>query len=298
MKLGFIGVGNMGGPMCRNLIKKKFQVVVCDLDAAAVARCVALGATTAKSAKEVAAQSDVVFASLPGPVEIEAVALGPGGILEGAHPGMIYVDLSTNSPAMARRIAAEFNKRGIPMLDAPVSGGVPGAEAGTVSVIVGGPRATFDEVRPMLEAIGKNLYHMGDIGAGCIAKLVNNMIAFVNFSALSEGMMMGVKAGVDPQKLLNVISTSSGNSNAVAKVQRKVFSGNYAPEFALDLAHKDLRLALQLGDETGVPLMFGGLLVNLMREARAKGYGGQDSSVMMRLLEDAMQTEVRVPKQA
>ena len=296
MQLGFIGVGNMGGPMCRNLIKKNFKVVVCDLDPRAVARCVALGATTAKSAKEVAAQSDVVFASLPGPAEIEAVALGPDGVLEGSHPGMVYVDLSTGSPAMAQRIAAEFGKRGIPMLDAPVSGGVTGAEAGTVSVIVGGPKAAFDQVRPMLEAIGKNLYHLGDSGAGCIAKLVNNMIAFVNFSALAEGMMMGVKAGVDPQKLLNVISTSSGNSNAVSKIERKVFNGNYEPEFALDLAHKDLRLALQLGDETGVPLMFGGLLVNLMRQARAKGYGGQDSSVMMRLLEDSMQTQVRVSR--
>lgn len=295
MKLGFIGVGNMGGPMCRNLIKKGFDVIVCDLDPAAVARCTKLGASTAKSAKEVAAQSDVVFTSLPGPGEIEAVTLGAGGIREGAHPGMVYVDLSTNSPSLARRLAAEFAKLGIPMLDAPVSGGVPGAEAGTVSVIVGGPKATFDQVRPMLEAIGKNLYHMGDAGAGCIAKLVNNMIAFINFSVLSEGMMMGVKAGADPQKLLDVISTSSGNSNAVGKVQRKVFKGNYQPEFALDLAHKDLRLALQLGDEMGVPLMFGGMLINLMRQARAKGYGGQDSSVMMRLLEEAMQTEIRVP---
>lgn len=295
MRLGFIGVGNMGGPMCRNLIKKGYDVLVCDLDPAAVARCTKLGASTANSAKEVAAQSDVVFTSLPGPTEIEAVALGPGGIREGAHPGMIYVDLSTNSPALAQRLAAEFKKLGIPMLDAPVSGGVPGAEAGTVSVIVGGPKSTFDQVRPMLEAIGKNLYHMGDSGAGCIAKLVNNMIAFINFSVLSEGMMVGVKAGADPQKLLDVISTSSGNSNAVGKIQRKVFKGNYQPEFALDLAHKDLRLALQLGDETGVPLMFGGMLINLMREARAKGYGGQDSSVMMRLLEEAVRTEIRVP---
>ncbi|MBI4081345.1 MAG: NAD(P)-dependent oxidoreductase [Candidatus Lambdaproteobacteria bacterium] len=293
MKLGFIGVGNMGGPMCRNLIKKDFQVAVYDLNPEAVARCTKLGATTAKSAQEIAAQSDVVFTSLPGPAEIEAVALGKGGILEGAHPGMVYVDLSTDSPSLARRLAAEFDKRGIPMLDAPVSGGVTGAEAGTVSVIVGGPKEVYDQVMPMFQAIGKNVYHMGDHGAGCIAKLVNNMLSFINFSALSEGMMLGVKAGVDPKKLLDVISTSSGNSNAVTKISRKVFTGNYKAEFALDLAHKDLRLALQLGDEQGVPLMFGGLLVNLMRNARAKGFGTLDSSAMMRLLEEAMQTQIR-----
>jgi len=293
MKAGFIGVGNMGGPMCRNLIKQDFQVVVCDKNPAALKRCTDLGATSAATPKAIAAESDVVFTSLPEPQDIEAVALGPEGILAGAHEGLIYVDLSTNSPSGARKLAAACAEKGIPMLDAPVSGGVTGAEAGTVSVIVGGDAKVVEQVRPMFEAIGSEVHHMGPVGAGTVAKLVNNMLSFVNMAALSEGLMLGVKAGVDPAKLLHVIETSSGASNATAKFTRKVFKGDFEPGFALDLAHKDLRLALALGDEVGSPLMFGGLLVNLMRQMRHKGYGVKDSSIIVRYLEEAMGVELR-----
>ena len=295
MKIGFIGVGNMGGPMCRNIIKKtNHTVTVFDLDPASVKACTDLGATAGKSVAEIAAGTEVIMTSLPMPKDVEAVALGAGGILENARPGTIYFDLSTNALTNVRAIAAKLKEKGITMLDAPVSGGVVGAEAGTIAIMVGGDKAVFDQHLPMLQSFGANVLHMGELGTGTIAKLVNNMMAFCNMAAAAEGMMLGSMAGIDPDKLRQVISNSSGNSSAYRLFSDRVTKGNFKASFALDLAYKDMHLALELADQLSSPTPLAAQTHNLMRLARGMGLGSSDTASMMRVYETALKREVRI----
>jgi len=294
MKVGFIGVGNMGGPMCRNIIRNtNHDVVVYDLNPAAIRACTELGATAGASVAEVAAACDVVFTSLPMPRNVEEVALGAGGIAASARPGTVYVDLSTNSPATARRVHEGISAKGIQMLEAPVSGGVPRATDGTIVIMVGGETATFDAQLPLLKSFSGEVVHVGEIGMGSVAKLVNNMLAFCNAAAAAEALMIGAMAGIDLRKLQQVISNASGNSSAFRNIAEKAFAGEFAATFALNLAHKDLRLALELADELDVPGMIAPQVMNLMRMARAKGMGGDDSSSVIRVYEQALGREVR-----
>ena len=185
MKVGFIGVGNMGGPMCRNIIKRSnHQVTVFDLNAAAVKTCTDLGATAAKSIAEVTKGADVVMTSLPMPKDVEAVTLGDDGILANIGKGQTYIDLSTNAPSMVKKIGAAMAAKGIAMLDAPVSGGTTGAEAATIAIMVGGDKKVFDDALPVLQSFSANVIHMGELGTGTVAKLVNNMLSFCNMAAL------------------------------------------------------------------------------------------------------------------
>ena len=296
MQLGFIGVGNIGTPMCRHLIEAGHTVVAYDVSEANLSRIVNLGAQAAASPKAVAQACEVVFSSLPGPREVEQVALGEDGIIAAARPGLIYIDLSTNFPSVAQRICATLAEQGVAMIDAPVSGGVAGAERGTLAVMVGGDATTFETCKPLLEHIGANIFHVGDIGSGCVAKLVNNMIAFVNVAAAAEGMVLGTKAGVDPQKLYDIVQASSGASWAMRLFPSNVFAGNFTPGFSIDLAHKDLRLALEMGDELSVPLVMGSVCINLMRQLRAHGQGGDDLSALARVIEDSIDWQVRTPQ--
>ncbi len=297
MKVGFIGVGNMGGPMCRNIIRKSGEdVIVFDLKSASVQACTDAGAKSARSVAELASAADVIMTSLPMPRDVEAVALGPGGIAENARQGTAYFDLSTNSPATVRRIAAQLRTRGIVMLDAPVSGGVVGAEKATIAIMVGGDRAAFDAHLPLLKSFGSNVVHMGDLGTGTIAKLVNNMIAFSNMAAGAEGLMLGAMAGIDIAKLDAVIRNSSGNSTAYRLMAERVLKGEFRPAFALDLAYKDTHLALELADELGVPTPLAAQMHNLMRLARGMGLGPSDTSSMMRVYETALKREVRATR--
>jgi 3-hydroxyisobutyrate dehydrogenase-like beta-hydroxyacid dehydrogenase len=183
------------------------------------------------------------------------------------------------------------------MLDAPVSGGVAGAERGTLAVMVGGDKPAFDRCRPLLAHFGANIFHVGTIGAGCVAKLVNNMLAFANTVTACEGMLLGTRAGVDPQLLHDIIQASSGASWAMRQFPQKIFAGDFMAGFTIDLAYKDLRLALELGDELAVPLLMGSICINLMRQARANGRGGDDLSGLMRVLENNLGVQVRVPRQ-
>jgi 3-hydroxyisobutyrate dehydrogenase-like beta-hydroxyacid dehydrogenase len=275
MKVGYIGVGNMGGPMCRNIIKRSnHQVTVFDLNPAAVKTCTDLGGTAAKSLAEVTRGADVVMTSLPMPKDVEAVTLGDNGILANIVRGQTFIDLSTNAPSMVKKIGAAMEAKGIAMLDAPVSGGTTGAEAATIAIMVGGDRKVFDDALPVLQSFSANVIHMGGLGCGTVAKLVNNMLSFCNMAALCEGMMLGTGYGLDPEKLLQVISSSSGNSNAIKNFTLRALPGHYAPpSFALDLAYKDLHLALELGDELGVPLQQGASTHNLQRLAKGMGWG-------------------------
>jgi 3-hydroxyisobutyrate dehydrogenase-like beta-hydroxyacid dehydrogenase len=294
MKVGFIGVGNMGGPMCRNIIRNtNHDVVVFDLNPAAISACTDLGASAGTSVAQVASTCDVVFTSLPMPRNVEEVALGAGGIAESAKPGMVYIDLSTNSPATARRVNEGMRAKGIQMLEAPVSGGVPRATDGTIVIMVGGDAVAFDAQLPLLKSFSGEVVHVGEIGMGSVAKLVNNMLAFCNAAAAAEALMIGAMAGIDLHKLQQVISNASGNSSAFRNISDKAFKREFQASFALNLAHKDLRLALELADELGVPGMIAPQVMNLMRIARAKGMGDDDSSSVIRVYEQALGREVR-----
>ncbi len=208
MRLGFIGVGNIGTPMCRHLMEAGHEVLVYDVHASNLARMVSLGAEAAASPRAVAQACNVVFSSLPGPREIEQVALGADGIIAAARPRLIYVDLSINAPSVAQRICATLAAQGVTMLDAPVSGGVVGAERGTLAIMVGGDAQAFATCKPLLQHIGAQVFHVGAIGSGYVVKLVNNMLAFVNATAAYEGMLLGVKAGVDPQMIYDIVQAS------------------------------------------------------------------------------------------
>src|SRR5277367_5334935 len=290
MKVGFIGVGNMGGPMCRNIIRNtNHDVVVFDLNPTAIAACTALGATAGTSVAQVAAECEVIFTSLPMPRNVEEVAAGIAG---NAKPGAVYIDLSTNSPATARRVNDAMRAKGVQMLEAPVSGGVSRATDGTIVIMVGGDAAVFDAQLPLLKSFSGEVVHVGEIGMGSVAKLVNNMLAFCNAAAAAEALMIGTMAGIDLRKLQQVISNASGNSSAFRNLAEKAFKREFGATFALDLAHKDLRLALELADELGVPGMIAPQVMNLMRIARAKGMGGDDSSSVIRVYEQALGREV------
>ena len=291
MKVGFIGVGNMGGPMCRNIIKNtNHEVIVFDLNPDAVKACTDLGASAGGSVADVAGRCDVVITSLPMPKHVEAVA---AEIAANAKPGTVYIDLSTNSPTVARRVADAMAAKGVQMLEAPVSGGTPRATDGTIVIMVGGDEAVCDAQRPLLNSFSSEVVHVGEIGMGSVAKLINNMLAFCNAAAAAEALMMGAKSGIDLKKLDQVISNASGYSSAYRSMATKAFAGDFRPTFALDLAHKDLRLAMELADELGVPGMIAPQVMSLYRMARGMGLGGDDSATVIQVYEKALNTEVR-----
>ncbi|HXT81765.1 MAG TPA: NAD(P)-dependent oxidoreductase [Acetobacteraceae bacterium] len=296
MKVGFIGVGNMGGPMCRNIIRNtNHQVVVFDLSPDAVKECTALGASAGTSVADVAAGCDVVITSLPVPRIVEEVALGAGGVAENAKPRTVFIDLSTNSPATAKRVHEGMKARGIQMLEAPVSGGTARAKDGTIVIMVGGDAAVFEQQLPLLKSFSGEVIHMGEIGYGSTAKLINNMLAFCNAAAAAEALMIGKRSGIDLKKLDAVIRNASGMSAGYGNMATKAFKGEFQPTFALDLAHKDLRLALEMADELGVPGLIAPQVMSLMRMARGMGLGSADSSSVIRVYETALKEEVRAP---
>ena len=294
MKVGFIGVGNMGGPMCRNIIKNtNHEVIVFDLNPDAVKACTDLGASAGTSVADVASRCDVTIASLPLPKIVEEVTLGKGGIAESAKPGSVFIDLSTNAPATAKRVSEGMAAKGIHMLEAPVSGGTARAADGTIVIMVGGDATVFENNLPLLKSFSGEVIHLGEIGFGSVAKLINNMLAFCNAAAAAEALMMGKRSGIDLKKLDAVIRNASGMSSGYANMATKAFAGNFAPTFALDLAHKDLRLAMELADELGVPGMIAPQVLNLMRMARGMGLGTSDSASVIKVYETALNEEVR-----
>ena len=294
MKVGFIGVGNMGGPMCRNIIRNtNHEVVVFDLSPDAVKACTDLGASSATSVADVASRCDVVITSLPIPRIVEEVTLGAGGIAENAKPGTVFIDLSTNSPATAKRVNEGMKAKGIPMLEAPVSGGTSRATDGTIVIMVGGDEKIFEQNLPLLKSFSGEVIHIGEIGYGSTAKLINNMLAFCNSAAAAEALMIGKRSGIDLKKLDAVIRNASGMSSGYANLSTKVLAGDYKASFALNLAHKDLRLALEMADELGVPGLIAPQVMNLMRMARGMGLGDSDSAAIMRVYETALGEDVR-----
>jgi len=298
MNVGFIGLGTMGRHMASNLIKGGHKVVVYDIRREAAEPHIKAGATWAASPRAVAEAADVVFTSLPGPAEVEAVALDEkGGLIAGLTAGKVYFDLSTNSPTLVRRIHDVFKSRGIHMLDAPVSGGPKGAETRKLALWVGGDEEVYKRCKPVLDAIGDQPYYVGPIGAGSVAKLVHNCAGYVIQTALAEVFTMGVKAGVDPLTLWKAVRQGAGG-------RRRTFDGLVdqflpgkfdPPAFALRLAHKDVTLATQLGREHKVPMKLANVTLEEMTEALNRGWADRDSRVAMLLQAERAGVDIKVP---
>jgi 3-hydroxyisobutyrate dehydrogenase len=299
MRIGFIGLGNMGGPMALNLIKAGHTLVVHDLRREIAKPHLDAGATWADDVKTLARSGELILTSLPGPPEVEAVALGPGGILDGAVAGSVYADLSTNSPTVMRKIHAAFKAKGVHVLDAPVSGGVIGAKRGSLQVMVGGDEAIYREVQGVLGAVGNKVGYMGAIGAGSIAKLVHNMISILTRSLIAEGFTLGVKAGVKPEALLEAIRGASFGQGLILShmIPDVVFKGDFdAVRFALKLARKDVGLATALAREFDVPMPLAAVGEQILVEAMARGWGERDSTSPWQLQEEKAGVQVRGSK--
>ena len=299
MRIGFIGLGNMGGPMALNLIKAGHALIVNDVRREAAAPHLEMGATWADSPRALARESELILTSLPGPKEVEAVALGPDGIIHGAVAGTVYADLSTGSPTVMRALHAAFKDKGVHVLDAPVSGGTTGARRGTLQVMVGGDEAIFREVKDVLAAVGHKVGYMGPIGAGTIAKLVHNMVSLATRAILAEGFTLGVKAGVAPEAILEALRGASfGQGLALSEVvPNVVLKGDFdTVRFACKLARKDVGLATALAREYDVPMPMASIVEQIMVEAVARGWGDRDSSVPWRLQEEAAGVEVRASR--
>jgi 3-hydroxyisobutyrate dehydrogenase len=296
-RLGFIGTGNMGRHMARHLLDAGYRMTVHDARRPAAEALEAAGAAWAESPAELAEASDVVFTSLPGPPDVESVALGESGVLANLPSGGILVDLSTNSPTTIRRIAAAGAERGIVVLDAPVSGGVFGAETGRLAVMVGGDQAAFERCKPLFEAIGDHVVYCGASGAGAATKLVNNMISLSLNVLLGEALALGVRAGVELGTLVDVIQSSSGATWKLGNNYPKfLFKGNFEPGFALDLGAKDLRLGTTLAKELGMPLDLANLVEQRFVEAQSRGWGGLHADVVVKLIEERTGVELRLPE--
>ena len=281
MKIGFIGLGMMGSGMAANLQKAGHDLVVHDLRRAAAEPYLAAGAVWADSARAVAEASELVFTSLPGPPEVEAVALGDNGILSGMSRGKAYFDLSTNSPTVVRKINAAFAERDVYMLDSPVSGGPRGARTGKLALWVGGDEQIFNRHKPVLDAMGDKARYVGPIGAGSVAKLVHNGAGYCIQTALAEMFTVGVKAGVEPLALWEAVREgASGRRRTFDGLIDQFLPGKYEPAaFALRLAHKDMSLATQLGRDFNVPMRVANLALAELSEALNRGWGDRDFSL-------------------
>ena len=299
MKIGFIGVGTMGQHMATHLQDAGHDLTVFDVRREAAEPHLERGAEWADTPAGVAKGAELVFTSLPGPREVEAVALGTDGLLDAMQPGAAWFDLSTNSPTLMRRLHAVFAERGIHVLDAPVSGGPRGARTGKLALWVGGDEAIFNKHRPVLEAIGDQPAYVGPIGAGLVAKLVHNCAGYAIQCALAEVFTMGVKAGVDPATLFKSVRQGAlGRQRTFDRLVDQFLPGKFEPPaFALRLAHKDVSLATELGREVGVPMRLANLALAEMTEALNRGWGERDSRVAMLLQEERAGVDIRVPEE-
>src|SRR6266581_4876955 len=298
MQIGFIGIGVMGRPMALNLLKAEHHVTIYARhpDKPEVQEVLNAGAKLAPSPRAVAMASDIVITMLPNSPEVEEIVTGPHGILEGARKGLIIIDMSTIAPAVSRKLAQTASIHGVHFLDAPVSGGSQGAVNGTLTIMVGGEREIFEQVRPVLEAMGKkeNIFHVGPNGAGEVVKIVNNILCGAIAAAIAESFVLGVKAGADVDTMARIIGVSSGASWQLAnQFPLRAFNGSFQPGFMTDLLHKDLGLALDLAAENQTPMAMTALTRQLYEMARAAGYGHNDYTSVLKVLEGIAGAEVR-----
>ncbi|MBW2148634.1 MAG: 2-hydroxy-3-oxopropionate reductase [Deltaproteobacteria bacterium] len=291
--IGFIGLGIMGKPMSKNLIKAGYPLVVHDKNREPVREVAAAGAQEASSSREVAEKSQVVITMLPNSPDVREAALGKDGIVEGARPGLIYIDMSSIAPQAAQEVASGLAEKGARMLDAPVSGGEPGAVAGTLAIMVGGDEKLFEEVRPILQVMGKSVERVGDIGAGNTTKLANQIMVAVNIAGLSEALVLGSKAGVDPERIFEAVRGGLAGSNCLNAKAPLIMERKFDPGFRIRLHIKDLANALETGRNIGVPLPLTSLVMEFMQALRVAGDEEKDHGALVRFFERLAAIEVK-----
>ena len=284
-KLGFIGLGVMGKPMATNLLKAGYPLTVWNRTRSKMDDLVKLGAAAGESPKDVAEKSDVVITIVSDSPDVEEVVLGPSGVIEGAKPGMILIDMSTISPTVTRKIAEKLVEKGVKMLDAPVSGGDIGAKQGTLSIMVGGPKEAFDECLPILEVLGKRITYMGSNGMGQSTKLCNQVICVLNIEAVCEGLMLGAKLGLDLEKLLNVVTAGAAGSWMLSNLGPKMIKRDFEPGFRISHQQKDLRLALTAAAEVNLPLPGTALVNQMFHSAEAEGLSAKGTQALIVAME-------------
>jgi 3-hydroxyisobutyrate dehydrogenase-like beta-hydroxyacid dehydrogenase len=297
MRVGFIGLGTMGSSMALNVRASGYDIIVNDIRREASAPHLQAGASWRDSAREVADTVDVVFTSLPGPREVEEVALAENGLLAGMRPGTAWFDLSTNSPTVVRRLHGLFAAKGVAMLDSPVSGGPAGAKSRKLALWVSGDETVFNRHKPLLDAIGDQAMFVGPIGAGTVAKLVHNTAGYAILAALAEVFTLGVKAGVEPLTLWQAVRQGAfGRSRSFDRLAEQFLPQLFdPPAFALKLAHKDITLATELGRELNVPLRIAALVHEELTEALNRGWAERDSRIFMLLQEERAGVNIAVP---
>jgi 2-hydroxy-3-oxopropionate reductase len=284
--IGFIGLGIMGRPMAKNLLKAGYPLVVHSRSQGPVDELVAAGAKRGASPKDVAAQVDVLVTMLPNSPEVELVAIGKSGIVEGARPDLLFVDMSTISPIVSQNVAKALEVKRVRMLDAPVSGGEKGAIEGALSIMVGGEKSDFDAALPMFQALGKTITHLGPLGAGGFTKLANQIIVAMNLTALGEALTLARKAGLDRSLTLKALGGGLAGSRCLDQKTPNYVAGSYNPGFKVDLHWKDLGLIMESSRALGVPLPCTAVVQELFNALRVKGRGGLDHSGVITLLED------------
>ena len=295
-KIGFIGLGIMGKPMARNLLKAGHAVTVYNRSRPAMEELHRAGAHLGPSPKDVAAAAEIVITMLPNSPDVEAVVLGPNGVLEGATPGTILADMSTISPLVSQKIYREAKQRGVWALDAPVSGGEKGAIEGILSVMVGGDKEVFDAVVPVFQAMGKTITYMGPAGAGGFTKLANQVIVAINLTAISEALTLGAKAGLDPERLIQALGGGMAGSRCLDMKGPQIIKGNFQPGFKVDLHYKDLGLIMEAARALQVPLPTTAVVQELFSALRVKGRGGLDHSAVITLIEDLAGVQARIAR--
>lgn len=292
-KIGFIGLGIMGKPMALNLLKTGYELTVYDIVAERMEEPVQAGARRGSSGKEVAAQSEVVITMLPNSPHVREAVLGANGILEGARPGTILVDMSSIAPLASQEIAARVQAKGVAMLDAPVSGGEPKAVAGTLAIMVGGPEETFEQVKGILAAMGSSVTRVGDVGSGNVTKLANQIIVALNIAAMSEAMVLATKAGVNPEKVFQAIRGGLAGSTVLDAKVPLALQGNFKPGFRIELHIKDLANALDTAHELGVPVPLSSVAMEIMQALKADGKAGDDHGGIIQFYEQLAKVRVR-----
>ena len=292
-RIGFIGLGIMGKPMARNLLRAGFPVTVHNRSRAKVEELVQDGASRATSPREAASAADVVITMLPNSPDVELVALGDGGIKDAARRGQLFIDMSTINPIVSQKISRELAPLGVTMIDAPVSGGEKGAIDGTLSIMAGGAPEDFERALPVFNALGKTITHMGPIGTGGFTKLANQIIVAVNLTAIGEALVFGAKAGVEPQKMIRALAGGLAGSKCLDQKSEKILSGDFAPGFKIDLHFKDLNLIQDAARSVGVPIPTAAFIEQLFAALRVRGRGGLDHSGVITLFEDLAGVQVR-----
>lgn len=292
-KIGFIGLGIMGKPMAGHLIDAGYELVVHNRNRDAVDELAGKGAIEAHSGKEVAEQSDIVITMLPDSPDVESVALGEGGIIEGAHEGLIFVDMSTIAPSVTTQVGEVLAEKGVKSLDAPVSGGDIGAQNATLSIMVGGDEDTFNAVKPLFDIMGQSAILCGPLGAGQIVKACNQILVAVTIAGVSEALTMGTKAGVDPIKIVQVLSGGLARCGVLENRGERMVNGDFDPGFRIRLHYKDLNIIQKTGNDFGVPLPVTSEVFELFKTAMVKGRGELDHSGLLTVVEDMSNIQAR-----